>query len=199
MKRLWLLPLLALFAGGCASKRVLRIENQLLRSHVTELEQQLADAQEKAPAPDDYARKVDLDVIDRFLTRAGLDHELVTTGNPHVKLSWSGRNATFGVNIQVFPAADIVFLATDDYLELQDATSTESVVLLLVQLASLNYDLLVGKFQLNPETGDILLSSELHVDDGLGYHTLIAALDHLCSTADARKPDLERAIEGLGL
>jgi hypothetical protein len=64
---------------------------------------------------------------------------------------------------------------------------------------ALNYELLLGKFQMNPESGSILLSTELYVGDGLGHATLLQALDHLCQTADTKFPDLERAASGVGL
>ena len=58
--------------------------------------------------------------------------------------------------------------------------------------------MLVGKLQLNPETGEILLSSKLEVTDGLGYRTFIDAVDRLCQTADQKYPELQRAAQGLG-
>jgi hypothetical protein len=69
----------------------------------------------------------------------------------------------------------------------------------MVQLATLNYELLLGKFQLDPHTGDVLLSMELSLADGLGYDTLSSAVDHLVRTADARYPELSRAAHGRGL
>jgi hypothetical protein len=72
-------------------------------------------------------------------------------------------------------------------------------VLLLVQVAALNYELLVGKFQLDAETGEIILSVELATEDGLGMATVLSALDSLTHTADARYPDLKRAAAGTGL
>lgn len=190
-------PLLLLC--GCAGNHLLRVENDVLRARNASLEQRLVELELRAPDPHDYAREVDLSVVHAFLDRAGYENTYVTSGNGHIALEWHGKNADFGVTIRYFPNADVVFLATDDYLDLQEATSTESVVLLLVQLAALNYDLLVGKFQLNPESGEILLSMELHVEDGLGYATLAGAFRDLCETADAKKPDLDQAIAGLGL
>ncbi len=190
-------PLLLLC--GCAGSHLLRVENDVLRARNASLESRVAELELRAPDPRDYAREVDLSVVHEFLGRAGYDNTLVTTGAGHVELDWHGKNANFGVTIRYFPNANVVFLATDDYLDLKDATSTESVVLLLVQLAALNYDLLVGKFQLNPESGEILFSMELHVEDGLGYATLAGAFRDLCEMADAKKPDLDQAIAGLGL
>lgn len=195
--RLVVLALLAL-APGCASRRLLVVENQLLRQQVTELQTRVAQLEQDLPNPDDFVRKVDLAAVHDFLQRAGYAHTW-TEGARFIRLEFTGRNTSFAVTIQHFAERNVLFLATSNLLHLEDAQSTESVVLLLVQMAAINYDLLVGKFQLNPETGEILLSAELRINDGLGYRTFIEALDQLCATADDRHPELERAIEGLGL
>jgi hypothetical protein len=197
VSRLSLLLMLAL--SGCASRRVLKLENALLEQRTTTLEQQVAELEAGRPDPADYERSPDLETVDRYLERAGFVHTWNKTGNGHIRMEFAGHNANFAVTIQHFPSAGVLFMATSDYLHLADAQSIESVVVLLVQLAAINYDLLLGKFQLNPETGEILLSTELQLGDGLGYHTFVDALDHLCQTADARYPDLKHAIEGLGL
>ena len=75
----------------------------------------------------------------------------------------------------------------------------EAVVLLMVQLSTVNYDLLFGKFQLNPETGDVVLSTELQVADGLGYNAFLKALEGVLTTADSRYPELVQAAAGTGL
>ena len=59
--------------------------------------------------------------------------------------------------------------------------------------------LLIGKFQLNPGTGDITISAELNLDDGLGYQTFQSVLRHLIKTADEKHPDLVRAAKGQGI
>jgi hypothetical protein len=195
-----LLPALILLAlSGCASRRLLVVENDLLRDRVGELEARVAELEKDLPNPDDYARPVDLAIVDRWLDRAGYVHTYNQSGQGHVRLEFAGRNTSFSVSIQHFPSRNVLFMATSGYLRLEEAQSIESVVLLLVQIASLNYDLLVGKFQMNPETGEILLSTELYVQEGVAYATFLQALDSLCATADDRYPDLERAIEGLGI
>jgi hypothetical protein len=85
------------------------------------------------------------------------------------------------------------------YLRLEQATTSKSMVLLLTQLAAMNYDLLIGKFQLNPGSGDITISAELNLDDGMGYQTFQSVLKHLIETADAKYPDLVRAAKGQGI
>ncbi len=89
-------------------------------------------------------------------------------------------------------------MAAVDYLRLEQATSSKSMVLLLTRLAAMNYDMLIGKIQLNPSTGDITLSAEINVDDGMGYQTFLSTLNVLVTTADAQYPSLVGAARGLG-
>ena len=73
------------------------------------------------------------------------------------------------------------------------------MVMLLSQIAAINYELLLGKLQLNTRTGDIALSMELNVDDGLGYRTFHNVSHHLVRVADDRYDELLRAAQGTGL
>lgn len=156
--------------------------------------------QDQVPDSDDFQQDVDLDVVAEWLDRAGFVHGRQGDGTKEViELEYDGRNADFTVTVQHFPKSKVLFLATHDYLRLDDAPDSRGVVLLLVKLAALNYDLLIGKFQLDPDSGDILLSAELHLGDGLGYNTFIRLLEHLLSTADDTWPRLNRAAKGQGL
>jgi hypothetical protein len=190
--------LIVLLASGCASRRLLLIENELLRTRNHDLDERLAHIERVSPAPEDYRKTVDLAVVDEFLTRAGYGHTWNTAGQGHIRVEYSGENASFDVTIQHFDSSNVLFLATSGLTYLKEVENVESMVLLLVQVATLNYDLLVGKFQLNPETGEVLLSTEIHVDDGLGYETFTSALEQLISSADERFPELERAAQGTG-
>ena len=62
----------------------------------------------------------------------------------------------------------------------------------------MNYEMLIGKFQLNPTTGAISLSAEINLDDGMGYQTFKSVLGHLIKTADSQHPTLINAASGLG-
>ncbi len=188
---------LLLLGNGCASAKLLRLENEVLKNQNRELRDNLAACQADAPPPD-FATVVTVDVVRGYLERAGFSG-LETKPNGVLTVLVSGRNTTFTLNIQLFPREKVLFLAVSDYLRLEDATTSSAMVLLLTQLAALNYDLLLGKFQLNPRTGEISFSVELNLDDGLGFRTLKAASDHLVRTADERYPELLRAAQGTGL
>ena len=197
MTRLALIGLV-LVGVGCQSNRLIRLENDLLRVENERLLQRNHALELATPDPDDFSLDPSLDEVATWLERAGYVFEW-TNDRRVVRLDYAGRNATFGVSIQRFEKSRVLFLATTDYLRLDEAPGTRGVVLLLVKLAALNYDLLIGKLQLNPETGEILLSAELNLTNGLGYDTFVETLDRLTRTADERYPELERAAGGEGI
>ncbi|MCO4744763.1 MAG: YbjN domain-containing protein [Proteobacteria bacterium] len=195
--KLW--PLLAaLVLSGCASKRLLQLEAQVLRQENAELVKTLEQVRSTAFDPSQFAREPDLDTVGRYLDRAGFNWGW-GPDRGFIRMDFEGRETTFSVTIQHFEPADVLYIATRDYLSLDDAQSPETVVLLMVQLTTLNYDLLLGKFQLNPETGDVVLSSEMQIADGLGYEAFKATLEGVLTTADARYPELVQAAAGAGL
>jgi len=190
--------ILALALSGCASSRLLRVENTILTQRTTELEQKLADLERTAPSAEDFVRNPDMSTVQRFLGRAGYVHSPSPKNPNQVRLEYFGRNKNFGVNLQYFAGPKVLFVATSGYLSLEESNHLDSLVLLLVQLVTVNYDLLIGKFQLNPETGEIILSAEIPLADGLGYHALTETMKQMCEAADSRYPDLLKVAQGQG-
>lgn len=188
----------SLLAGGCVAPRVLALENRVLQQENADLQARVRELEALAPRGDDFERRVDLAAVSRFLDDLGYIHTW-RPGTNLVHLDYRGSHAEFGVNFQLFESAGVLFLATSGYLDLGDAPDPPSAVQLLLQLASLNYELLIGKFQLNPETGEILLSAEIHVDEGLSRTTFGAVLDALKRQADRHYPALRRTLEGSGI
>jgi hypothetical protein len=169
---------------------VLEAENVALRAELQACRSQAG--------PVDFATEVSLEVVRGYLERAGMKGvEAVAPGV--LSLPVRGEHTQFKIDVQLFSAEKVLFLVASDYLRLEDASSPSATVLLLTQLAAMNYDLLLGKFQLNPRSGDITLSIELNLDDGLGFLTFERALAHLMTTADGRYPALSRAARGEGM
>ena len=188
--------LLALALVSCAP-RTLRLENQVLRLQNADLQQQLAEARKDA-LPADYARTVDMAVVRDYATRAGFTQ--IDDSQPGVLLiPIEGQNAQFRLLLQLFDKEKVLYLAVTDYLRIEDAPDPPSMVVLLTQMATINYDLLLGKLQLNPKTGAITMSVELNLDDGLGFETFKAVARHLVRTADDRYPALRAAFDGGGI
>jgi hypothetical protein len=189
---LWLFPILT----ACTTPKVLRVENQLLQRENTELRDKLAVCSTQA-APSDYLSTVDMEGVARFIARAGYPGEPVS--DRILSIPIEGNNTSFRVNVQLFEREQVLFMVAAGYLEIEVATSSKSMVLLLTQLAALNYEMLIGKFQLNPTTGAISLSAEINLDDGMGFQTFQSVLEHLIKTADTQHPTLLSAARGLGM
>ena len=191
------LCLLAALLGGCSSRKILRLENEVLKHQNSELRAQLEGCQRQVP-PQDFAADVTIDVVQEYLRRAGFSGgELTAPGVLLVPIQ--GRNTTFQMTVQLFAQERVLYMAANDYLEIEEAASSKAMVLLLTQVAALNYEMLLGKFQLNPNTGAISLSVELNLDDGLGFRTFNAVIHHLVQTADTRYPELLRTAQSSGI
>ncbi len=190
---IWWIPLLT----GCVSPKLLKVENQLLQKENTELRDKLASCDVQR-APSDYLTQVDMAGVQRFVTRAGFENVKLASDTV-LTIPIQGRNTSFMVNVQLFEREKVLFMATAGYLDLEVATSSQAMVLLLTQLVAINYELLVGKFQLNPNSGAITLSAEIQLDDGLGYQTLLSTINHLIQTADEQHSNLMSAARGMGL
>lgn len=197
----WRRPIAAIVVAavtsGCATSRVLRLENDLLKRQNEDLQARLAACAVDTPS-DDFSTRVDMDVLASFLSRSEYTNA-ERTGDTTFTIPIRGRNTEFRLSVQLFERENVLYFAVHDYLSLEDAVSSKSMVLLLTQLATMNYELLLGKFQLNPRSGEISLSVEVQVDDGLGFKTFDAVLNHVIFTADQRHPALLQAARGSGI
>jgi len=191
------LLLLPLLTGCLFAPKVMRLENQLLHRENAELRDKLEDCSTKTVSAD-YLTDVDIAGVVTFLQEAGF-HEIEPISDTLVSVPVQGDNTSFRVNIQHFEREKVLFLVAAGYMELEAASSSSNMVLLLTQLAAMNYDMLIGKFQLNPSTGAITLSAEINLDDGMGFQTFQSVLSHLINTADAQHPTLLSAAQGLGM
>ena len=142
-----------------------------------------------SPAPD-------LDTLQRWLAEGGdapgrtgevLTVSRVADGHP------------YAITVQVDPPRHVVYLATSGLMSLHDAAGDAGVVLLLTNMAALNYENMEGKLQLNPASGEVVLSIELETDDGLGHRTFAAAVQTLVDQAGALRPKLIGAAAGAEL
>lgn len=178
---------------GCAA-RLLRLENRALTEDNAAMKAQL-NALGSLANPDDFATQPDLETVRRWLGRMGLSG-IESPSDNVLSVPVRGNNADFRLTLQLFAKERVLFIAATDYFRLEEAGTSRSLVLLLTQIAAMNYDLLLGKFQLNPNSGEISMSVELNLDDGLGYRTFEVATRHLLRTADDRYPVLVAAARG---
>ena len=190
------LVLVAVLSSGCSAK-LLRLENELLQRQNDELRVQLDDCDRTGPSGD-FAASVDISLIEAYVKRAGLPIG-ERRSDTMVVVPIETTNTSFNVIFQLFDDQKVLYIATHNYLRIEEAASSQAMVLLLTKVATLNYDLLLGKFQLNPNSGGISLSSEIHLNDGLGFQTFQEVVNNLIGTADSSYPDLLRAAGGQGI
>ena len=196
--RILFIVLLSILGAACASTRILRVENKILERENHALEAENKELRETQLDPSLFTKRVTLQGISALLKRSGYEHEY-DQNKKIIRMKYGGKSAHFGLNIQHYEKAQVLYIATNNYFSLDYAQNTSSVVLLAVKLMALNYEMLLGKFQMNPESGAILLSTEVYVGDGLGHATLLQALDHLCRVAEEKLPELTQAASGVGL
>lgn len=180
--------------SGCASRSMLARENEALTRELLAQHDELTRLRQAPPAAEHH-QIVDLDLVAAYFEQAGLKG-VVRAENDVLVTTIQGAHARFKLTAQVFTAEQVLYLSVTDYLRLEDATSSEAMVLLLTQLAALNYELLLGKLQLNPRSGEITLSVELNLEEGLAFRTVESATRHLIQTADDSHPRLLRAARG---
>ena len=178
---------------ACTTHRMIRLENRVLAMENTRLREAVTDC--GAPADQGYATTVTPDTIREYIARAGLPAP-EETGAGVFLIAVEGKNTGFRIAVQLFAREQILFVTTLDYMQLNDVDSPSSMILLLTRLAALNYEMLVGKYQLNIDSGDISLSVEQHLDDGLGYSTFEALIRHEIDTADRHFPELISIAKG---
>lgn len=191
-----LLGALVWLGSGCAG-RLVRLENRVLRLENARLEAELAAATVRA-LPADYALTVDMAVLEDFARRAGFT-DLDNSQSNALFATMKGENTEFRLMFQLFEKERVLYIVAIDYFRLEQARDSRTMVTLLTQLSVINYELLLGKLQLNPQTGAITLSVELNLDDGLGFNTFKVVSRHVARTADQRYPELVRAAGGEGI
>lgn len=133
---------------------------------------------------------VHLDTLEGWLTEL---HPGTERFGQVLRTTHEGAYGPWAVHTQVFEADHLVLLQTSALISLDDAADDKGIVLLLTQLATQNYALDTGKLQLNPATGEVLLSIELETDDGLGRATFARAMHDLLQITPRVQPLLHQA------
>lgn len=132
----------------------------------------------------------DLETIAGWMTASGDTPERL---GDVLRVAADAGGHVYGVTVQLDAERHLVYLATSGWMSLADTSGDAGVVGLLTNLAALNYETMQGKLQLNPATGEVVLSIELETDDGLGQRTFDAALKSLKASATSLRPKLIRA------
>ena len=109
-----------------------------------------------------------------YISLANLKQELTTLGYPASKQVHNGFMSPIStdlgewkLSVQYFEEQNILYLALNDYLWLDQAESSKETVFTLTQLATRNHALIGGKLQLNPQNGAITISTEIPIGSNI--------------------------------
>ena len=83
------------------------------------------------------------------------------------------------LSIQYFPSHEILYIALNNYLWLDQTPTPQRSVFLMTQLLIENHNMLGGKFQLNPQNGAITLGIEIPVVDPISAEQIQKSIDTL--------------------
>ena len=103
----------------------------------------------------------------------------------------------FGVwqlSIQYFAEQKVLYVAINDYLWLDSSSTAQSSVFAFTQMLTQNHSMVGGKFQLNPTSGAITISTELTGVDAILEANLHQAIETLIELGKDNYPMLQMAL-----
>ena len=103
---------------------------------------------------------------------------------------------TWTLSIQYFESAHTLYIAINDYLWLDTSRTAQTTVFAMSQMLTQNHSMLGGKFQINPQTGAITISTELIVIDGYREKEISEAIRRIISLAEENHPMITAALGG---
>lgn len=136
-----------------------------------------------------------------YLSLSNLEQEFLALGYPSSQNLPNGLitpiSTEFGewkLSIQHFEEQQLLYLAINDYLWIDQAQTSQETVFTLTQLATRNHALLGGKLQLNPQNGAITISTEIPIGKGVDKETLRYVLKRLLQLAKEEYPMLKASL-----
>ena len=136
-----------------------------------------------------------------YISLSNLEQEFSELGYPSSQRLPNGIIAPitteFGswkLSIQHFNEQQLLYLAVNDYLWIDQAETAEETVFTLTQLATRNPALVGAKLQLNPQNGAITISAEIPTGNGIETETVQAVLERLLRLAKEEYPMLKASL-----
>ena len=188
MHRYFLALVCCTILSGCATKRLLVLENHALRQDLDETSRQIQ-AYEQAELPK-------FENLLAHLDRLGLSFESHPQG-PYATSKCPESNIPFSA--QVWEDTGLFYVATTDFIDLYASQSTQGAFATMAQVATINYDLPLAKLAVNERSGQVILSVQTPADEGLTRALVRRVILELCTSAEKVQPILRRASQGDGL
>jgi hypothetical protein len=175
-------------SAGCASKRLLQLENRSLQRDLLEAREQI-DAQQQGGLPR-------FDSLVGHLHKLGLSFDIHPDG-PYALSSCPGHNTPFSA--QIWEESGLFYLATTEFFDIRNSHSTSGAFGLMAQISTINYDLPLAKLAINEKSGLVVLSVQAPADEGLSLSIVRRCVLELCSSVEKVRSVLEKAAQGNGL
>ena len=122
--------------------------------------------------------------IEQELAAMGIEAHCATAQDGRDDCTWAGRSAPSKRDLTLHAvysdATDTVYFYVERYLVL--APEAPRTQLVLRRLMELNWELLIGKFEWNPRTGEVRISAVLNTDsnfDRRAFRSIVHALDSI--------------------
>ena len=103
----------------------------------------------------------------------------------------------FGIwqlSLQYFPEQKVLYIAINDYLWLDSSVTAQSSVFAFTQMLTQNHSMVGGKFQLNPTSGAITISTELTGVQSILEPNVHQAIETLIDLGEDNYPMLQMAL-----
>lgn len=102
----------------------------------------------------------------------------------------AGSDRTFNVHLTYDDDSDTIYLYVDRYLLAPETAATTPA--LLRQLMSLNWDMLIGKFEWDRSDGEVRLSAVMNTDSNFDRRAFRSTVRGIQALADRHYPELLR-------
>jgi thiol-disulfide isomerase/thioredoxin len=138
-------------------------------------------------------QSVDVALLAKYLGQMNLKFETATEKG-YCHLFVDGEHATYEMYVLADTKASRASIVVRHYMTV--AAADKNCDKVLRHLMGLNWKLDAGKFEWNPDDGEVGLALVLNTEGGLSFDAFKAAFDAVKGTADEKYPELQKALNG---
>ena len=138
---------------------------------------------------DPPAATVDSKTVAAYLRSLGVTPERV--GENELRVQAKAKGAVYDVLVKVDPEHRLVYVALTDLMPLRASDPAADAV--CRKIASMNYDLTLGKLEWNEEGAEVRLSYSFTTENGLGREAFTGLLGTLLLQAGPARAELRAA------
>ena len=135
--------------------------------------------------------KVDIAYLTKFLDQMKLKYE-TTADKGFAHMIMVGDHAKYETYVIADTESALAFVIIRNYMTVKpDNRNADKVLRHLMQL---NWKLNVGKFEWNPDDGEVRLTFTFSTEEGIGFNAFKAVFDTLTNTADDKYEECQKIL-----